>query len=185
MYKAQKNRYLKRGRLSDVIGLISFLSFAPGEGFVTEQSARDSLRSEPRSAPSWFAIAEQHYELFRFNGARDHIALTLRSYQPVADNARAPLKITETQEIIDVAIALHDKELSRKQRYVFVVPIIVAIIASVVSIYTAVLISNRPDTEKAAIEAIQNSLNRMENKLYESQQNNVPSKSVPLKIIQK
>ncbi len=139
--KSETARYIIPDRLSDVITLISVLA-TDSQCFRTEEGLTIALRSNPKTSASWIKLATEHSEFFRLNGDGKFIALLLRSYLPEEPDGegkyiRPPLTIDETQNLINSAIALHDKEINRLQRKSYRIPIITALIASV----TALLIS--------------------------------------------
>ena len=154
------DRYTKEGRLSDVIALISLLS-VDVYAFRKISSLNDALRGKPQSSKQWEDIADVHTEFFRFNGDRDCIALLIRSYFPEdTQGRRATISVSETQKLIDTAIALHDKEISLRQKnsylYSFIGSLIVAVIAVGGTIFSTIY-SNRGNS--AVIEKV-DSLNK-------------------------
>jgi len=142
-------RYTNEGRLSEVIALISLLA-VDEYTFRKISNLDQALRGSPNSVESkkWEDIAKAHPEFFRFNGNKDCIALLIRSYFSEDENKRRkPLEVAETQKLIDTAIALHDKEIAFKQRYSYLFPLLVALMAMVGTIIS-VTISNNNTNKK-------------------------------------
>jgi len=165
MASRQKRRYTLPYRLSDVIRLISVLS-QDKTTFRTEKGLQDSLRGKPLSLETWQGIVHAHPEFFRPNGDDTHYALVIRSYFPEEDGkGRNSFSVGETQKLIDVAIALHEKEIQQRQMNSHWFPIIVAIIAVGGAIFSPVYTSHVNDTTNNKIDSINAALQRMEVKM--------------------
>jgi hypothetical protein len=145
------NAYLKDGRLADVLALIQVLARDKWtkrwhSGLV------ELLRRGPQSGKDWTAIGTEHPELFRVlepdeeSKREQTIALIARIMQPRVHKPDGglpklePLSSEETQELLNLAITLHDRALQRSQQWKTVtVPLVVAIIAAFGSISAAVV----------------------------------------------
>lgn len=158
-------RYTHQHRLSDVIALISVLA-TDEYTFRSVEKLETALRSKPKSVAEWAAIAEDHPEFFRFNGKRTSIALLIRSYFVEDENKqREPLKVAETQKLIDVAITLHDKELARGQRFGYWFPLIVAFISLAGLVGTTIYNTQQAKIPKQQYDTLVMKLEQIENKI--------------------
>ncbi|HTK22517.1 MAG TPA: hypothetical protein VL442_23525 [Mucilaginibacter sp.] len=152
--ESEKPRYTIPHRLSDVIALISVLAQFK-HAFMSEQMLIDALRGSPRSKKStesadgltWAELVENHQEFFRRNGNSRFYALVIRSYfdqfqdpefpkDPKA-KIRRQLTVEETQNLINVAVNLHEKELQRLQKNAYLVPIGTAAVTLIGIIFTS------------------------------------------------
>ena len=165
-------RYTKEGRLSDVIALISLLS-VDKYAFRKIEHLQPALRAAPMSITSkkWEDIAGEHPEFFRFNGDKSSVALLIRSYFPEdSEGRREVIKVPETQKLIDTAIALHDKEIARKQRnaylFSFLGSLIVAVIAVSGTIFSAIYNNKGNNTTNAKIDSLTIKVQRIDNKIH-------------------
>jgi len=134
--------------------------------FRTEDGLRMALRGEPLSLKAWQDVVNAHPEFFRPNGKNEHFALVIRSYFPEEEGkGRSPLTVSETQKLIDVAIALHEKEIERRQMNSHWFPIIVAIIAVVGAIFSPIYTHNVNSDTNQKIDSLNTTLKRVELKL--------------------
>ncbi|KIC02791.1 hypothetical protein OA88_06610 [Flavobacterium sp. JRM] len=158
-------RYTKAHRLSDVIRLITVLAIDK-YSFRNIENLEKAIRGKPLSASSWLEIANIHPEFFRPNGDNTSIALLLRSYLPTKnDDSREALSILETQNLIEVAISLHDKEIQRFQRNGHLFPLIVAIIALLGVIFTSIFNHYFSNDTNSKLDSINQSIKQIEIKL--------------------
>jgi hypothetical protein len=130
----EKYEYLKPNRLSDILGLISVLSIDSEWAYRPEESLRRHLNGSPKSANSWFEIAEAHPELFRINSDKKSLVLLVRFLRRTKDGNNVifpPLSIEDTKSLIEQAISLHEKQQNgRFQRNSFYIPVATALIAA-------------------------------------------------------
>lgn len=145
-----KNSYLKEGRLYEIIGLIQILAFDKDTSR-SEEGIAYRLAKKPTSGTTWIQIASEHPELFRVRFENDRtkraslISRYVLKYEEHIDHPkgkRPPLDPNLVTKLIDTAIELHDRQLQRKERWKVVIPMIVAIIAALAAIVSA-LISNK------------------------------------------
>lgn len=132
-----KITYLKEGRLAEVIRLIALLGLHDEYSFRTNEGLDSALNGKPTTASTWFDIANEHPEFFKFNVANTSIVLLLRFLNRKIEKGKEkwePLTIDQAQKLIDQAIALHDKQLARYQRDSFKIPILAAVITAIVSL---------------------------------------------------
>lgn len=127
------SKYLVANRLEDVISLISVLSLNEYT-FLDGNALKEILRNNPASAvgaETWFDIGMKHPEFFRPNGAKTHLGLLLRSYKPVTTHTtitdyRETMSITETQELINKAMSLYDKQANHSLKFFPIWPSLIA-----------------------------------------------------------
>ena len=143
--------YLSEGRLADVLSLIQVLAYDRNTSR-SEDGLRDELQRTPRSAPTWIELASQHPEFFRVRKKDDRterVALLARyvlEYQPTQDGEdekRPPLPPDITNKLMDTAIGLHDRQLTRSERWKVIasllIPMLIAVIAATATITAAVI----------------------------------------------
>jgi hypothetical protein len=149
MHHKKSHRYENPDRLADVIALIQVLAFDE-DTHRSENGLRKELQGVPQSAPQWSVIAQQHPEFFRFreptaekekqkpDGDRHRISLLARHVFPEASSAVALFPIEFVSKLVDAAIHLHDREISRGQRLKEVLlPLIVALIGAAGVVWAA------------------------------------------------
>lgn len=125
--------YLKKNRLSDVVRLISVLAIENKWTFRNSDGLNKTLNGKPKSAKEWFDVAQEHPEFFKFNTEGNAIVLLIRFLNRTTEENQEkypPLTIDQAQKLVDQAILLHDKQISRFQRNSFLIPILTAIIAA-------------------------------------------------------
>ncbi|HAR42148.1 MAG TPA: hypothetical protein DCS07_05890 [Bdellovibrionales bacterium] len=153
------NFYLKPGRLSDILALIQILAYDK-LAKRTHDGLKAQLRRDPLTASTWTDIGQQHPELFRVLEAEKHssgqktVALIARFVQEgiLPDNANeppksSPLSPDQTNNLINLAIQLHDREVQRRDRWkTVIVPMVVAIIAAGASIVGAIISTSKNES---------------------------------------
>lgn len=140
--------YSNPNRLADVMALIQVLAQAEW-AHRSEKGLTEQLQGTPKSAATWTNLAESHREFFRVRPPdakkpEASLALISRHVLPEDDKGmRKPLSPEVTQKLLEIAISLHDREVTRKQRFITIlttiIPIGVAIIAGLFSIAVALL----------------------------------------------
>lgn len=135
---SEQKKYLKHGRLSDVLRLITVLSLNSEHKFRKEKGLLVALNGSPFSGKDWFDVAKDHPEFFRINQSEESLVLLFRlsnRKEPGTDNY-IPLTIDQTQKLIDQAILLHDKEIARLQKNSFLIPLYIVVITSITTLIT-------------------------------------------------
>jgi len=112
----KNNKYLKEGRLEDVLALIQVLALDKNS-----HRSEDGLKSElpviPSSSESWQQLAIEHQEFFRVvEGKKYPISLVIRHVSEEAGEKRPPLSPEHTQALLNAAIELHDRQIRRSQQ---------------------------------------------------------------------
>ena len=140
--------YRDPNRLADVMALIQVLAQAAWASR-TEKGLTAQLQGVPKSAITWTSLAESHREFFRVRPASAEkpeasLALIWRHVVPEDEQGqRKPLSPEITAKLLELAISSHDRAVSRKQQFVTLIstliPIGVAIIAGLFSIYVVLL----------------------------------------------
>jgi ribosome-associated translation inhibitor RaiA len=96
-------------------------------------------------------------------------ALLIRSYFQKDDNEIRPtLTIEQTQQLIDVAIALHDKEIQRRQMNSYQYPLIIALIALSGTIFTPFATAWLNRDNNRTVDHIDQAVQRIESQLKTS-----------------
>jgi hypothetical protein len=147
-----KSSYLIPSRLADLLTLIQILAIDPSARR-TSDGLKTQLSSSPLSASSWFELGRSHPEFFRVlpgTGPQESISLVARfALEPTGLTAEGhpktpPLTAEVTNNLMDLAVQLHDREMQRRDRWKTVlVPSIVAILAATASITAAIISTSK------------------------------------------
>lgn len=133
--------YTQPGRLQDVLALIQVLG-------LDERSYRseDGLRSELQGSPisvasgSWAGVAKEHPEFFRVRPEGEHrVSLVSRHVTPKNENKVQHLPPEFIGKLLQTALDLHDRQVRRDERWIYLVPVGVALIAGVCSLGAVIL----------------------------------------------
>jgi len=137
------SQYHNPERLADVMALIQVLALAEGTKR-SENGLREDLQRDPMTAAEWTQIAKQHPEFFRVREEDEgdlqahRVSMIARAALPKKENdKRDPLGSDLVGKLLDIAISLHDRETSRKDRWKSLLPIAVAIVAGLFTIAAA------------------------------------------------
>ena len=140
----KSTRYKDPNRLADVMALIQVLAQGP-HPIRTEDGLKNQLTEKPTSnAESWIDIAKNHREFFRVRPADDenkeNVALiwrhALSKDKTVQSNSLEP---ESTAKLLEIAVSMHDRELTRSQRFSYLVPLAVAVLSGLVAILLLVI----------------------------------------------
>jgi hypothetical protein len=152
-------RYTDPNRLADVMALIQVLAQGP-HAMRTEQYLKQQLRGIPTSGPpTWMSLAGSHREFFRVRPPDEQhkegdVALIWRHALQVEENdlqegKRPPLSPESIAKLLEIAVSLHDRDVTRRQRLHYLIPIATAIIAGLFSILILLLqVSSRVSVSK-------------------------------------
>lgn len=164
-------RYLINNRLGDVITLIQILALNPEFSYRTSEKLAESI-GKPNSKEKWVEIAKEHSEFFRVSQDDKIILLTRFAMDPEGKKPSA-LKLEETKILIDNAIDLYGKELTRQSndlqlksiRTVFGAALLSIIISAISAFYT---FSNQNNDEKIMLNLskIQQQIDTINSRLY-------------------
>jgi hypothetical protein len=135
------NKYGDPNRLADVMALIQVLALDE-HAHRSEDGLQSELQGLPYSAKTWTEIATNHSEFFRVNknkGKEHIISLVARHVLPKNEIGTRELSPDFTGKLIEAAISLHDREMSRKESWKWIVPVGIAILTSIVSIVVTIL----------------------------------------------
>jgi hypothetical protein len=142
--------YLKPGRLSDVLTLIQVLAYDPSARR-TAEGLKKKLYHTPGTAATWIELGKEHPEFFRVLDPegdpekKESVALIARFVLPATSSGKSkpqtpPLNSDVTNNLMNLAVELHDREVQHRDRWKTVlVPTVVAIIAAAASITAAVI----------------------------------------------
>jgi hypothetical protein len=137
--------YLKLGRLADVLTLIQVLSYCPSSRR-TDEGLHKELTSKPQTADTWIQLAEQHPEFFRVRSdvEKPIVALVSRFVQkpevtPNGEEQHPPLSPDISNNLMGLAVELHDREVTRSQNWHVYIPLIVAVTAGVFTLFGVIL----------------------------------------------
>ncbi|WP_124407746.1 hypothetical protein [Pseudomonas sp. R4-39-08] len=140
----ESSSYLADARLGEVIALIQVLAYDRNTSR-SEEGLRVELKAKPESSASWIELGKSHPELFRVReelGKTSRVSLVSRYVSPhITENGkkiRAPLDVSIVNKLIEVAIEIHDRQKIRSERWLAVVPIVVAIIIAGATVAAAI-----------------------------------------------
>lgn len=119
--------YLDGNRLEDVIFLIQYLGL--GESFSLADGVTPFSVS-PSSAKRWSDIARDHPEFFRLTEANTS-ALSLRYYLRQVGGNPAPISIDLVQQLVQNAMALHERQAKRVELWKSWVTMVAAVAAAI------------------------------------------------------
>ena len=135
------NKYSDPNRLADVMALIQVLALDE-HAHRSENGLQSELQGLPFSAKTWTEIATNHSEFFRANkneGKEHNISLVARHVIPKNEKGIRELSPDFTGKLIEAAISLHDREMSRKEGWKWIIPVGIAILTSLVSIIVTIV----------------------------------------------
>jgi hypothetical protein len=101
----------------------------------SEEGLQSELQGTPLSTKTWTLVAEAHPEFFRVKSDSKHsTSLVARHVSP-----DRTLSAEFTGTLINAAVEIHDRQVRRSERWTYLVPIWVALIAGVLSLIGFVL----------------------------------------------
>lgn len=135
------NKYGDPNRLADVMALIQVLALDE-RTHRSENGLASELQGNPMSASSWNDLAKQHSEFFRVYKGEDRqnvISLIARHVSPKNEAGVREMSSDFVGKLLEAAISLHDREMSRRESWKWVVPVLIAMITSIISIILTIL----------------------------------------------
>ncbi|KKK62934.1 hypothetical protein LCGC14_2999360 [marine sediment metagenome] len=127
----KNNKYLKDGRLEDVLALIQVLAYDES-AHRSEDGLSTDLQSTPKSSTDWTELAKEHLEFFRvLKDGKNAISLVIRHVSGATGSKRPPLTPEQAQTLLSTAIELHDRQIKRSQRWTVLIPIWVAVLGGI------------------------------------------------------
>jgi hypothetical protein len=139
--RKQESNYLHPHRLADVLALIQVLAFDP-DTHRSESGLLRDLQAHPRSAKSWPILAKDHPEFFRVSDAPDTPVSLLARHVTLRDarSGKHPiLKGTHVDSLLKAAIEMHDRQVRRDERWTYLIPIWVALVAGLFALIVELL----------------------------------------------
>jgi len=106
------DQYLRPGRLENVITLIQHLGL--GKNYSLKKGSKALRPPSSRRNESWEAIARGHPEFFKVS-KNDSVTLSIRYYQQSENRKRPRLGIDVVQQLVNNAIALHERQVKRSE----------------------------------------------------------------------
>lgn len=132
--KRLTTRYLNGERLADTLALIQVLALDEYP-HRSEVHLQVELQGKPKSAETWASLAREHPEFFRVRGDADHpVSLVARHVLPKNGQGEQALPSEYTAKLMALAVELHDRQLRRVQAWQAFVPLLVAVVAGVISL---------------------------------------------------
>ncbi len=130
----REREYAQPERLADVMALIQVLAL-DRDTHRSEAGLQDELQGNPQTAKSWTDLANLHPEFFRVKteGTR-RTSLVARHVTPMTSKSREPLSAEFVESLLKAAIDIHDRQVRRRERWTYLVPIWVALITGMVAI---------------------------------------------------
>lgn len=135
---SQKEReYARPERLADVIALIQVLAL-DALPYRSEEGLVGELQGGPLSAESWTDVAGAHPEFFRVKPSGKHrTSLVARHVLASENGAVTELSPDFTGGLLKAAIDMHDRQVRRSERWTYLVPIWVALVAGLATVLGA------------------------------------------------
>lgn len=140
------NEYIKSDRLGEVIALIQVLALHRNTSR-SEEGLEEELKRKPLSASSWIEIGKAHPELFRVRDDDpdeekvNRVSLVARYVQPYSvengKRIREPLSPDITHKLIEIALDMYDRQVSRAEKWKVIIPMVVALISAGAAISAA------------------------------------------------
>jgi hypothetical protein len=131
-----EREYARPERLADVMALIQVLALDP-DAHRTDGGLEHELQRKPGSdgADSWTSLAKAHPEFFRVNPKDDKpISLIARHVHPVIEgDKRERLTADFVGNLLRSAVEIHDRQVRRSERWTYLLPIWVALIAGIIA----------------------------------------------------
>jgi hypothetical protein len=134
-FKAGELPYTNPNRLADVLALIQILALAKYR-HRSDKGLTDEMQGSPRSGSSWKEIAQQHPEFFRVNDTeRLGISLVSTHVLPKDESGNRELPSDFLSILFQTAINLHDRQQNRAHHWNVYIPILVAVVAGLFTIF--------------------------------------------------
>lgn len=144
-FKSNKLPYANSNRLADVLALIQVLALDEYR-HRSDKGLTDEMQGPPRSGSSWKEIAQQHPEFFRVSDTeRLGVSLIATHVLPKDKNGNRELPPDLISTLLQTAINLHDRQLDRAHHWRVYIPIMVAVVAGVFTIFGIFLKSCLPN----------------------------------------
>jgi alpha-ketoglutarate-dependent taurine dioxygenase len=139
LFRGAESNYLREHRLADVLALVQVLSLDE-DAHRSETGLRTELQTAPRSAATWTDLATEHPEFFRVTPEGEHrVSLLARHVTKRVNDKHPVLEGGHVDSLLRAAIEMHDRQVRRSERWTYLVPIWVALVAGMFSV-VAVLI---------------------------------------------
>jgi hypothetical protein len=146
-----------------VLTLIQILAY-DSSARRTDEALRKQLSRKPRTAKSWTQLGREHPEFFRVfdpqgdSRQNESVTLVAQFVLPTVQKydsteAQTPALSAEvTNNLMNLAIELHDREMQRRDRWkIVLVPMIVAIVAAGATVTAAIITSSRHTADQQRI----------------------------------
>lgn len=126
--------YIIPGRLTDILALIQVLAFQKYR-HRSEEGVGQELQGSPRSAKTWTEVAQAHPEFFRVHTDEARgISLIVRHVLPPDEDGEYVMPPEFVSRLISAAVEIYDRQVKLAERWTYLIPIWVALIAGVCSI---------------------------------------------------
>ena len=127
----QDKEYLTKFRLADVLALLQVLALDE-DTHRSEEGLTSELQGLPKSGNSWVHIAKKHPEFFRVKAEGTHrVSLVSRHVSPKDSRGVHSLSPEFVGQLMATAVDIYDRQLRRSERWIYLVPIWVALITGV------------------------------------------------------
>ena len=133
MSRKPKRAYLVPGRLQDIFALLQVLALDE-HSHRSEAGLMNELQKEPQSESTWTRIATQHPEFFRVRPTGDNVVSLLARHVSRTDEGRPPLSASQVKELLNAALAIHDRELDQSRAWRVWLPLLGVLAGSLLTI---------------------------------------------------
>ncbi len=126
--------YASPERLADVMSLIQVLALDKNVDR-SEKGMVEALNGPPRSLKTWYEVARMHPEFFRANEkSKFGIVLVARHVLPKNEEGLRRFDPNFVGTLLQTAIDMHDRQVRRTEKWVYLVPIWVALVAGIAAL---------------------------------------------------
>ena len=137
--KVGSQPYAESGRLADVLALIQVLALDE-HSHRSENGLQKELQGPPTSSSSWIELAKQHPEFFRADNEANHaISLVARHVLPKDAMGQRHFPPELAGKLLQAAIDIHDRQISRMYEWKIYIPIIVVVTAGIFTLLGALI----------------------------------------------
>jgi hypothetical protein len=135
----REREYAKPERLADVMAMIQVLALDE-HSHRSEAGLAEELQGPPQSARAWTEVGRAHPEFFRVRTKGTHVvSLVSRHVTKRGDDGIRELSPDFVAGLLRSAIDIHDRQVRRAERWTYLTPIWVALMAGLFTLGAALI----------------------------------------------